>query len=121
MKKLWLAMMLGLVLILAACGGGEESSDEGTNEETTEEQSDSGSDGTVDASAAEGVYKSNCASCHGGDLEGAMGPALTQVGGKYSADEIVNIIKNGKGQMPAQGDVTDEDAQLVASWLAAKK
>ncbi|WP_027955068.1 MULTISPECIES: cytochrome c551 [Halobacillus] len=120
MKKLWLAMMLGLILILAACGGGEESSDEDTNEETTEEQSDSSSEDTVDAAAAEEVYQNNCATCHGGDLEGAMGPALTEVGGKYSADEIVNIIKNGKGQMPAQG-VSDEDAQLVAGWLAAKQ
>ncbi|WP_226580566.1 c-type cytochrome [Halobacillus litoralis] len=151
MKKVLFTLMLGLVLVLSACGGGgdEGSTDEGTND-TTEEQTDEGMDestdestdenadegmdeesnedaeeggegDTVDTAAAEKVFQNNCASCHGGDLGGGFGPALTNVGADYSADEIVNIIKNGKGQMPAQEGVSDEDAQLVASWLETKK
>nr|P80091.1 RecName: Full=Cytochrome c-550; AltName: Full=Cytochrome c550 [Virgibacillus halodenitrificans]AAB21857.1 cytochrome c550=c-type monoheme ferricytochrome [Bacillus halodenitrificans, ATCC 49067, Peptide Partial, 35 aa] [Virgibacillus halodenitrificans] len=34
--------------------------------------------GSVDSAAAEEVFESNCASCHGADLSGA-GPDLTQV------------------------------------------
>ncbi|MBX0357518.1 cytochrome c [Halobacillus sp. Nhm2S1] len=133
MKKLLSALFLGLILVLSACGGGgdEGATDDSANDETTEEQtaedsgegadegtSDSGDGGTVDTAAAEAVYKNNCAQCHGGELGGGMGPALTEIGSKYSADEIVDIIKNGKGGMPAQKNVSDEDAQLVASWLA---
>lgn len=136
MKKLFSALILGLILVLSACGGGgdEGTTDESANDETTEEQTgeesgegtdegtaDSGDGETVDTAAAEKVYQNNCASCHGGELGGGMGPALTEVGTKYSADEIVDIIKNGKGGMPAQGQVSDDDAQLVASWLATMK
>ncbi|CDQ19224.1 cytochrome c551 [Halobacillus karajensis] len=135
MKKLMFALFLGLVLVLAACGGGDEgANDDNTNDETTEEQqgdgsgegtdegtSDAGEGDTVDTAGAEEVYQKNCASCHGGDLGGGMGPALSEVGSKYSAEEIVDIIKNGKGDMPEQGQVSDEDAQLVANWLSKKE
>lgn len=126
MKKLLLALFLGLILVLAACGGEEETQDDSTNDEATEEQTDEGSadsdEGeTVDADEAEKVYQTNCATCHGGDLGGGAGPALTNVGADYSADEIVDIIKNGKGGMPQQSAVSDEDASLVANWLAAKE
>lgn len=135
MKQLLFALFLGLILVLGACGGG---GDEGTtdenntnnNDEATEEQADEnaeegsedgGEEGTVDTAAAEKVYQANCASCHGGELGGGMGPALTNVGADHSADDIVKIIKNGKGGMPAQEQVSDEDAELVASWLATMK
>ncbi|MBA2175581.1 cytochrome c [Halobacillus locisalis] len=138
MKKWLSAMFLVLILVLGACGGGggdeepAENEDSGMEEGMDEENGDTGGDSgdmegseeggdTVDAEAAEAVYQNNCASCHGGDMGGGVGPALQEVGSKYSADEIVDIIKNGKGQMPAQGQVSDEDAQLVASWLATMK
>jgi cytochrome c551 len=136
MKQLLFALFLGLILVLGACGGGGDdgATDENNNEEATEEQTDenadegadegngdSGEEGTVDTAAAEKVFQNNCASCHGGDLGGGMGPALTNVGADHSADDIVEIIKNGKGSMPAQDQVSDEDADLVANWLATKK
>ncbi|SFJ45169.1 cytochrome c551 [Halobacillus dabanensis] len=134
MKQLLFALFLGLILVLSACGGGDEgTTDENNtnnNDETTEEQTDdnaedgsgdSGEEGTVDTAAAEEVYQANCASCHGGELGGGMGPSLTNVGADHSADDIVEIIKNGKGDMPAQKQVSDEDAELVASWLATMK
>ncbi|ARI76529.1 cytochrome c551 [Halobacillus mangrovi] len=137
MKKLLSALFLGLILVLAACGGGgdegttddnaNEQTEEGTNEDTGEgNEGDGGESGetgesNVDAEAAEQAFQQNCASCHGGDLGGGMGPSLQQVGSKYSAEDIVGIIKNGKGSMPAQEQVSDEDAQLIAGWLATKK
>src|SRR5690625_442373 len=58
----------------------------------------------------EALFENNCASCHGDDLSGGMGPDLTQIGNKHSADEIKEIILQGQGDMPAI-DVEDEQAE----------
>ncbi|MFP5112622.1 cytochrome c551 [Bacillaceae bacterium C204] len=109
MKKKLLTMLMGtaLVLGLAACGGNDKDNDNNGTETAT---SDAGAK----------IFDQKCSSCHGGDLTGGMGPNLTKVGSKYSKDEILNIIKNGKGQMPANV-VSGDDANQVAEWLAAKK
>ncbi|MBR7797684.1 MAG: cytochrome c551 [Bacillota bacterium] len=122
MKKWLLTMLFGTALVLGACGGGDDNASEepADNGDTgTEEPSDS-EGGAVDTAAAEDVFKSNCASCHGADLSGGNGPDLTQVGSKLSSDEIADIIKNGKGSMPA-GMASGDDVQLLADWLAQKK
>ncbi len=41
---------------------------------------------------------STCIQCHGGELTGARGPDLTNL--SLSKEEIVDILKNGKGTMP---------------------
>ncbi|ADI28055.1 MULTISPECIES: cytochrome c551 [Geobacillus] len=111
MKWKLAAMFLGVSLALAACGGGGDNAGE----------KNGGSNGGGDtAAAAEQIFKQNCASCHGQDLSGGVGPNLQKVGSKYSKDEIKNIIANGRGAMPA-GIIKGEDADKVAEWLAAKK
>lgn len=107
MKKKLLTFLMGTTLVmgLAACGGGT-STDKGTE--------------TASAGDAAKIFDQSCASCHGDKLQGGMGPGLTKIGSTLSKDEILNTIKNGKGQMPPnviQGD----DADKVADWLAAKK
>ncbi|WP_221565624.1 cytochrome c550 [Alkalihalobacillus sp. TS-13] len=64
----------------------------------------------------EQIVQQTCTSCHGQNLEGGMGPALTDVGSKYKPEEIVDIIQNGKGQMPAQS-LSAEEAKAVAEFL----
>lgn len=91
---------------LAACGGGGD--DKG-----------GGGGDTADAGGQK-IYDQKCSSCHGGDLKGAVGPNLTKVGSKYSKDEILDILHNGRGGMPPNV-VTGDDADQVAEWLAAKK
>ncbi len=105
MKKKFVTLLLGtsFVLGLAACGGG----------------SDDGGKDTASAGGAK-IFDQKCSSCHGGDLKGGMGPDLTKVGSKYSKDQILDIIKNGKGQMP-KNVVSGKDADEVADWLSAKK
>ncbi|CAI6069292.1 c-type cytochrome [Cohnella sp. JJ-181] len=77
---------------------------------------------TVDAEAATAIYKANCISCHGDQLQGGMGPALTQVGAEMSQDDIHKQIANGGGGMPAfKGRLSDEEINTVAVWLASKK
>lgn len=114
MKTKFLAIMLGAVLVLGACGGGDKAKEEdkGTTDTGTETAS-------VDV---EKVVSSSCISCHGGNLElkGGMGPDLSQVGGHLSEEEIHEVIVNGRGNMPAI-KISDEEATAVAQWLAEKK
>ncbi|MHA6259471.1 c-type cytochrome [Sporosarcina sp. CAU 1771] len=61
-----------------------------------------------------------CIGCHGGELEGGMGgaaPALVGLG--MSADEIVDVLKNGQGAMPAQvpNAIPAEHAEDLAEYL----
>ncbi|QZY86227.1 cytochrome c551 [Exiguobacterium acetylicum] len=121
LKNLLLALGLGTTLALAACGGSDDSSSSdssSTKEESTMNDDSSKTETAVDA---EKIFANNCASCHGNNLEGNVGPNLTKVGSKYSSEEIQKIIKNGKGQMPAGILKEDEEIVAVADWLADKK
>ncbi|WP_160722984.1 c-type cytochrome [Bacillus sp. USDA818B3_A] len=78
--------------------------------------------GTSSASAgnAEDIVGKNCITCHGDQLQGGAGPALTKIGSKYNQSEIENIIKNGKNAMPA-GVISGDEVTIVAKWLSEKK
>lgn len=104
MKKWLYTLLIGLALVLSACGGSEGAKD---NKDST-------------MSEAEKVFQNNCAYCHGSDLSGGAGPDLTEVGSRYSKEEIAGIIKNGKKAMP-EGLIKGDKVDLVASWLAQKK
>ena len=41
------------------------------------------------------LFTDNCAKCHGADLEGVVGPALTNVFGRHSEASILAILQNG--------------------------
>lgn len=43
----------------------------------------------------EQLFQGNCAKCHGQNLEGVVGPALTNVFAKHSEDTILAILRNG--------------------------
>ncbi|PTX59924.1 menaquinol-cytochrome c reductase cytochrome b/c subunit [Melghirimyces profundicolus] len=66
------------------------------------------------------IYKNNaCVNCHGQKLEGLQGPSLRGIGDAYTTEDILKIINEGKGQMPAgmfQG--TEEEKRQLAEWLA---
>lgn len=64
--------------------------------------------------------QATCVGCHGGDLTGAGGPML--LGNELTAEEVAEVIKNGRGGMPAgafQG--TDEELQQLAEFIASLK
>lgn len=108
MKKSVLTLIFGSALFLAACGGGDEEP--------------SSSNGDTAQADGEKIVMQSCATCHGGQLQG-MGntPALNDVGSRYSEDEILNIIVNGKGKGMPAGLIQDEDAAAAAAWLATQK
>jgi cytochrome c551 len=74
---------------------------------------------TIDAQA---VFKQNCVSCHGVNLEGGVGKNLQKVGSRLTADLITTTITNGHGGMPPfQGKLKPEEITALSVWLAAKK
>lgn len=79
--------------------------------------STSGSD-TIDPQK---IYKQSCSACHGQNLEGVVGPSLSEVGSKYSKDEIAAIIRDGKGSMPPRLLVGETEISILAEWLSELK
>lgn len=70
----------------------------------------------------ETIYKNNCMSCHGQNLEGRVGPDLRKIGDKYDRAQIAAVIRDGKGSMPSfKGRLSDAQIDELAAWLADKK
>ena len=118
MRKL-LAVLFGAVLVLGACGGGD-SNDNGNNNNNGNNGNNSNNNASENVGAGEELYQNNCAGCHGGDLGGISGPNLQKIGGELSAEEIADIIENGKGGMPSV-TMPDDDREELSEWLANKK
>ncbi|QNK55676.1 cytochrome c [Paenibacillus sp. PAMC21692] len=80
-------------------------------------------DTPVDAATAEAFYKSNCMGCHGDQYQGAMGPALANIGSLRSKEEIYKTVLNGKGGgMPSFEDkITEDELINLTNWLAEMK
>ncbi|WP_152655239.1 cytochrome c [Oceanobacillus sp. CFH 90083] len=100
MKKGITALFLGMIFVLGACGNADD-----TN--TSE-----------NLEAGEEVYRNNCAACHGADLSGNGAPELTDIGSKYSQEQIEDIVQEGIGSMPPQTQVEGADLEELASWLS---
>ncbi|RDY72016.1 MULTISPECIES: cytochrome c550 [Halobacillus] len=109
--------VLGIVVMIVVSAAGINQREAIQNEE---EGGGEKQEETASASPEE-LYQNQCASCHGGDLGGGAGPNLQQVGSRYSAEEINDIIVNGKGSAMPAGLYTGEQATKLAEWLAEKK
>ncbi|RAP76910.1 c-type cytochrome [Paenibacillus montanisoli] len=110
----FLCLCILVIAMLSACGKSNTTTPSPTP--TTEAGGET--------AQAETIYKQNCVSCHGTDLEGKMGGKtnLQHVGGSLSKDKIFNQISNGGGGMMAfKGKLTDTEITALADWLAAKK
>ncbi len=74
-----------------------------------------------EAVSTEAVYQQHCASCHGGDRLGGMGPALLPENlSRLRKDEAHKVIREGRPatQMPAFGDaLTDEEVNALAEFI----
>ncbi|MFD1031223.1 cytochrome c551 [Metaplanococcus flavidus] len=120
MKKSLMALLFGTTLILGACGG-EDTADPEPAEETPTEtptETPAGEETTVDA---EEIVNQQCISCHGENLEGQGNfPPLNDVGSRLSEEEILTVILEGRGQMPAE-IIEGEEAEAVAAWLSEQE
>ncbi|MFC3771730.1 c-type cytochrome [Paenibacillus sp. GCM10012303] len=106
MRFLWPIWLIGLstACCLAGCGGGEQ-----PNEMSAE-------------LSIPTVYKQNCMSCHGNQLQGRVGPNLQTVGSRLTEEKLIQLINDGKGGMPAYGKrLSEDDIASIAAWLAEQK
>jgi len=77
-----------------------------------------GQENIQEKSTGQELYLARCAACHGGQLEGGVGP---QLGRDSNAKEMpdsywVQTITKGKGSMPGQ-TLTDAEALLVIDYI----
>jgi cytochrome c551 len=109
MKKSLLAIMLGAVLVLGACGGGNKA-----------DNNNAGNNGTPTAVDAEKIINNKCIQCHGGNLQGqGNAPGIATIGGTMTEADIHDVVVNGKGTMPPV--LKGDEADAVAKYLANKK
>lgn len=100
--------IIGVVLVIVMSTAGSN------QRETMNSEGDDVEEATVET--PEGIFTNSCASCHGDDLSGGFGPALENVGSSMNEEEIQEIIKKGRGSMPAE-TVSEDQAEIVAEWL----
>ncbi|SFE24032.1 cytochrome c551 [Paenibacillus algorifonticola] len=107
-----IGVLLG-VLLLSACGN--SGAVDTTNNNSTEGMS-------VQNGDAEMIYKKKCMSCHGTDLQGRRGPSLQNIGSRLTEEEIVDVVTNGRNEMPKfEKNISAEDIQSVSKWLSELK
>ncbi len=110
-------LALGVIVTLTACGGGDEAAPAPEETAPAEDVATEEATGDFDATAARAVYESSCIGCHGGNLQGGGGPALA--GQDHTPEQVLNVIQNGQGTMPAI-NIPAEDAENLAKWISAQ-
>jgi len=72
--------------------------------------------------AAQGrtIYDEKCTGCHGVDRNGHAGvaPSLVDIQTRMSADAIAAVVKSGRREMPAFGDMTEQILSAIAAYLS---
>jgi cytochrome c oxidase subunit 2 len=70
------------------------------------------------AELGEEMWAGVCAKCHGPAGEGGIGPRLAGSATLSDAEAIENIVRNGRGKMPAVGaDWSDEQLSALTNYL----
>ncbi len=109
------ALVLVATVAVVACGddddGGEDTS------ARVEAISASVSAGEVTEDGAD-LYAKNCASCHGGDGQGGIGPQLAGVvADNLTVEEHVTVVMNGRATMPSfASSLTDDEAAAIVLY-----
>ncbi len=66
------------------------------------------------------MFETSCASCHGFDAGGGVGPNIQRVPATRGDDEVVKIIKNGvpgTGMPAFEGTLTDAQARQIVAYI----
>ncbi|MGM9950821.1 MAG: c-type cytochrome, partial [Lysinibacillus sp.] len=102
-----MAFGIGLIFFMSLDGAGSK--------DEAHEAGESGGESTDVADIDGAALVQSCIGCHGGDLSGGMGPALT---GGLDAEHVKDVVMNGQGAMPAQTQLSEAEAQAVADYIA---
>jgi mono/diheme cytochrome c family protein len=67
--------------------------------------------------AGRAPYERVCSVCHGGDAKGDAGPALVPL--DHDLDEVMVIVREGRGQMPPVSPerLTDDEIKAIVAYL----
>jgi mono/diheme cytochrome c family protein len=91
-------------------------------EEQPQEEAAPAVEAPLNVEAAAAVYEQSCLMCHGDQLQGVVGPKLSDVGSRLNEQQIAHKIQNGGGGMPAFKDqLTAAEIGNLAKWLSEKK
>jgi quinoprotein glucose dehydrogenase len=64
------------------------------------------------------LYNSKCATCHREDRKGgATGPSLIDIGARYTRDDLIKLMREGQGRMPAFPDMGARNMGDLADFL----
>jgi quinoprotein glucose dehydrogenase len=77
------------------------------------------SDSDHPASAGEGIYQVNCASCHGPNRKGdpPTYPSLVDIEDQLSESAVVQVISDGRGLMPPFPHLSSEEMDALTAFL----
>ena len=99
-----MAFGIGLIFFMSLEGASkEEASHEGG--ETTETAEGGGAD-----------LVATCISCHGGELQGGMGPKIAGLDAEHIADVLVNGLEGSNFMTP--GMKTEAEAAAIAEYIS---
>ena len=89
--------------------------------DTTAEADTTAAAETTTASAVDGeaLYNDECASCHGDDGGGGLGPSLQNLEESFpDQSEVVAIVTDGTGSMPSFGDdLSAEEIDAIVAYI----
>jgi quinoprotein glucose dehydrogenase len=65
------------------------------------------------------LYRSQCALCHGEDRKGSPPafPSLVDVGGRLTTQQMVEVVRGGRGRMPAFPQISEQQLGAVIGYL----
>lgn len=69
------------------------------------------------------LYQTNCGSCHGANGEGnesGIIPSLQKISGKYNQEALLQLIKKGRGRMPAFTKLNEKESKAIIQFLAGE-
>ena len=66
-----------------------------------------------------GFYAQRCGSCHGLDLEGTeTAPPLLGIRNRLNTEAILDLLRDGRGRMPAFADFDDAERQAILRYIS---
>lgn len=114
-----LVLLISLVTILAACGGGDSDSapeEAGTMPTSTATAADDHIEDDLASEGREVYLEVGCAQCHGQDAEGSMmAPALAG----HTPEQVRRQVRNPVGMMPRfdEDDLSDEKLNSLIAYI----